>query len=97
VKLHYPLYWHYDYLFGLKVMAECGLIGDARCGDALGLLERNELRDGGWPAQSRYYRVSPSIALGNDFVDWGGTSSRRPNPWVTVDAMSVLKAAGRLD
>jgi hypothetical protein len=96
-KLHYPTYWHYDYLFGLKVMAECGLIGDARCADALDLLERSELREGGWPAQSRYYRTSQSIALGNDFVDWGGVSSRRPNPWVTADALSVLRAAGRLN
>ena len=24
LKLHYPCYWHYDILFGLKVMAEAG-------------------------------------------------------------------------
>ena len=30
-------------------------------------------------------------------VDWGTTSPRRPNPWVTLDALSVLAAAGRLD
>jgi hypothetical protein len=36
------------------------------------------------------------VGLGNDDVDWGGTSIRRSNPWVTVDALAVLQAAGRL-
>jgi hypothetical protein len=31
VKLHYPCYWRYDILFGLKVMAEAGFIRDGRC------------------------------------------------------------------
>jgi hypothetical protein len=54
VQLHYPLYWHYDFLTGLKAMAEIGLINDPRCADALDLLERKELPGGGWPAEKRY-------------------------------------------
>jgi hypothetical protein len=87
-KLHHPLYWHYDVLGGLTAMAELGLIGDARCADALDLLESLQVT-GGWPAHARYYRP------GTD-VDWGGTSSRQANPWVTADALAVLRAAGRL-
>ena len=34
-KLHYPLYWHYDVLAGLRAMAELGRIGYPRCDDAL--------------------------------------------------------------
>jgi len=94
-KLHYPLYWHYDVLFGLKVMAETGHIGDPRCADALELLEQKQLPAGGWPAESRYYKVSERVVLNGDYVDWGGTSSRRMNPWVTADALSVLRSAGR--
>jgi hypothetical protein len=94
-KLHYPLYWHYDVLGGLKAMAGLGLLGDERCADALDLLESLRLADG-WPAQARYYQVSASIALHHDSVDWGGTSTRRANPWVTADALAVLHAAGRL-
>lgn len=94
-KLHYPLYWHYDILFGLKVMAEIGLLDDPRCGEALDLLERKQLQDGGWPAESRYYSVSQNIELNADYVDWGGTSQSRMNPWVTADALSVLVRAGR--
>jgi hypothetical protein len=96
-KLHYPLYWHYDILHGLKAMAELGVIGDPGCSDAIDLLESKRLADGGWPAEASYYRHAAELKLGNDDVDWGGTSSRRFNPWVTVDALSVLRAAGRLD
>jgi len=95
IKLHYPLYWHYDYLLGLKVMAEIGRIRDRRCEDALDLLESRQLPDGGWPAERRYYSVSKEIKLHADYVDWGGTSTVRMNPWVTADALTVLGAAGR--
>ena len=95
VQLHYPLYWHYDVLGGLKAMAEVGRLGDRRCADALDFLESKELPDGGWPAEKRYYKTSKSIELGADFVDWGGTSKHKMNAWVTVDALRVLREAGR--
>jgi hypothetical protein len=95
IKLHYPLYWHYDFLFGLKVMAETGRVRDPRCADALDLLESRQLPGGGWPAERRYYKVSKAIELHADYVDWGGTSTTRMNPWVTADALSVLTRAGR--
>src|SRR5205823_2477542 len=37
VQLHYPVYWHYDILAGLKALAEVGLIKDPRCSEALDL------------------------------------------------------------
>ena len=54
VRLHYPCYWHYDLLAGLKVMAEAGFIGDPRCREALDLLESKRLPGGGFPAEARY-------------------------------------------
>jgi hypothetical protein len=94
--LHYPLYWHYDVLGALKVMSEAGFIDDARCSDALDWLERKVLPDGGWPAEKSYYKVSQQVALGADWVDWGGTSKKRMNEWVTIDALTVLARARRL-
>jgi hypothetical protein len=96
-KLHYPLYWHYDILAGLKAMADLGSIDDERCTDALDLLASKRLPDGGWPTEARYYRHSTEVKLGNDDVDWGGTSARRMNEWVTVDALAIMRAAGRLE
>jgi hypothetical protein len=93
VELHYPCYWRYDFLFGLRVMDEAGLLGDARCDDALDLLESKRLPDGGWPAEGRFYGAG---AGRRSLVDWGGANRRKTNPWVTVDALAVLSAAGRL-
>jgi hypothetical protein len=95
IQLHYPCYWHYDILFGLKVMAEAGFIGDIRCQDALDLLEAKQLPDGGFPAEKKYYRVTEKKVSGRSLVDWGGTSSKRANEFVTADALYVLHASGR--
>ena len=96
IRLHYPLYWHYDVLGGLKVIAELGLISDPRCADALDLLEQKELPSGGWPAERRHYQVASSSAAHAELVDWGGASTVRVNQWVTTDALYVLREAGRL-
>ena len=96
IKLHYPCYWHYDILFGLKVMAEEGWIRDERCREALEILESKQLADGGFPAEGKYYGSGPRATTGRSLVDWGGTSATRMNQFVTVDALLVVKASGRL-
>lgn len=96
VSLHYPLYWHYDVLHGLKVMAEAGFIDDPRCSQALELLASKQLPTGGWPAETKYYKSSSEVLLGNDFVDWGPTGRVRMNPWTTADALFVFQKAGYL-
>ena len=96
VKLHYPHYWHYDVLCGLKVLAEAGFINDKRCNDALDLLESKRLPDGGFPAEGKYYRVTEKVATGRSLVDWGGMSKKRMNEFITADALFVLNKSGRL-
>lgn len=95
ISLHYPYYWHYNILFGLKVMAELGFITDARCQEALDLVESKRLPDGGFPAERRYYTVTDRPTGNRSLVNWGGTSIKKSNEWITVDALSVLTAAGR--
>jgi hypothetical protein len=99
VKLHYPLYWHYDYLGGLNAMSRIGRIRDPRTADALDLLEQRRLPDGGWPAEARHYKVARprTMETNADYVDWGGAGSTRANEWVTVDALAVLRSAGRIE
>jgi len=96
-RLHYPVYWRYDILHALKVMAEAGFISDPRCRAALDVLEAKRLPDGGWPAEERFYNTSVGRHVsGCERVSWGGISSRKMNEWVTADALTVLAAAGRL-
>jgi hypothetical protein len=94
-QLHYPCYWHYDILFGLKVLGEAGLLDDPRCADALDLLETKRLPDGGWPAEKAFYRVSEHVITGSSAVGWGPTGHTRMNEWITLDALAILKLAGR--
>ncbi|HEU5318258.1 MAG TPA: hypothetical protein VFX49_19250 [Chloroflexota bacterium] len=107
VKLHFPHYWHYDVLGGLVAMAESGHIKDQRCAEALDLLEAKRLPGGAWPAEGRHYqptqaRVAADAAgraryIGRaSRVAWGPGGATRPNEWVTLEALSVLAAAGRL-
>ena len=96
VLLHYPLYWHYDILFGLKVLAEAGFIGDPRCVAALDLLESKRLPEGGFPAEESYTRPTRPQLSGYSPVGWGGTSRKTLNPFVTADALYVLRMVGRL-
>ena len=95
VRLHYPCYWHYDILFGLKVMREAGLLGDRRCDDAIALLESKRLVDWGFPAEEAYYQVTRRKVSRRSIVGWDGVSRRRMNEFVTCDALSVLKARSR--
>jgi len=98
IKLHYPCYYEYDILFGLKVMAETGFINDSRCNDALDLLESKRLPDGGFPAEEKLYRVAGTARSSRcSSVDWGGAGLKRSNEFVTADALYVLKQAGRLN
>ncbi len=96
IRLHYPAYWHYDILFGLTVMAEAGFISDPRCREALDLLESKCLAAGGYPAEESFSRSTRPELSGYTPLDWGGTSLKKMNPFVTANALYVLRAAGRL-
>ena len=98
-KIGIPSTWHYDYFFGLKVMAESGFIDDPRCSDALDLLETCKLPNGGFPAQYRYFTLwdgREKRKSGTSLVDWTPVSKNKSNPFITVDALWVLKTADRL-
>lgn len=97
VLLHFPLYWRYDFLYGLKAIAECGRLDDPRCTDALDLLASKQLPQGGWAAEAKYYRYmrGGKISTGRSLADWGPTGVHVRNDFVTTNALSVLRAAGR--
>jgi hypothetical protein len=94
-QLHFPRFWHYDLLGGLMALTEAGRIRDARCHDGLDWLESRRLPDGGFPADVKFYHHNMQIS-GGSLVDYGPLGKKRANPYVTLDALYVLNAAGRL-
>lgn len=94
--IQYPYYVFYNFFFALLVMAEAGLVKDPRCVPALDLLESKRLPDGGFPAESKVYRFSQQPLTRGSCCDWGPHGKTRQNDYVTVDALYILKEAGRL-
>ncbi len=93
-KVHYPIRF-YDVLSVLVVMAEMGLVRDQRCQDALDMLESKRLADGAFPAEWTNVKRADEIESRGTYADWGPISKRKGNPFVTVDALYVLREAGR--
>jgi hypothetical protein len=92
VVLHYPPYWHYDFGQALHLLARMGRAGDPRSADALDLLEARRRPDGRWTAGARWWSP-PGSDRTVEVVDWGaGVGSAM----ITLNALRVLKAAGRL-
>ncbi len=82
--LHYPAYWHYDVLQGLRLLAAVDRLGDPRAADALDVVERARRQDGRF--SSRRWSSSRQPAA----VDRGrGTENLMANEL----AASVLSAA----
>jgi hypothetical protein len=63
IQLHYPCYWHYDILFGLKVMAEAGWLSDERCREALEVLEARQMADSQPKGNTIRARQGRSVAV----------------------------------
>ena len=97
-ELHYPPYWHYDFLQALIVLQRAGRLGDSRTADALDLLQSKRGSDGLWKPEGYYWNMKQKTkakpAVSNvEIVDWGRAG---PNEFITLNALRVLKAAGRL-
>ena len=92
LRLHYPLYWHYDILQALRVLGRAGKLGDPRTGEALDLVESKRGKDGTWHVEGRFWHRGPMNAANTDVVDWG---KKGPSEMITLNALRVLVAAGR--
>jgi hypothetical protein len=94
-KIHYPIRF-YDVLSVLLVMAEMGMVRDQRCQDALDLLERKRLADGTFPVEWTNVTKADRIETRGTYTDWGRLHRKKGNPLVTIDALYVLREAGRV-
>jgi hypothetical protein len=90
---HYPPYWHYDVLQALLILSRMGWLADPRAADALDVLVGSRRGDGYWHAGAAWWRAPGSSGSNVEVVDWG---RRGPNEMITLNALRVLVAAGRL-
>ena len=91
LALHYPPYWHYDVLQALLVLGRLGKLDDERVHDALAHLLRLRRPDGCWEPGGCWWSP-PGSARKPEVVDWG---RRGPNELITLNALRILRMAGR--
>lgn len=92
--LHWPAYWHYDVLAGLRVLlaVDPRLLADPRAADGLDLLEAKGLPDGRFATSHAWWQAGRHVTSPTDVIDWG---KDQPSEVLTLHAVRVLKAAGR--
>ncbi len=89
---HYPPYWHYDVPQALLLLSRMGLVQDERAHEAVDVLVGQRRDDGTWRSGRAWWRRPGSPGSNVEVVDWG----RAPYPMVTLNALRILRAAGRL-
>ncbi|HET6381412.1 MAG TPA: hypothetical protein VFH63_10355 [candidate division Zixibacteria bacterium] len=88
--LHWPAYWHYDVLAGLRVLLAVDRLTDPRTSDALDLLRSRALPDGRFQTDRSWWQAGRHPTSPVDVVDWG---RGRPSEALTLQALRVLGAA----
>lgn len=84
--LHYPAYWHYDILQGLRLLLALKRVDDVRAADALEVLERARRSDGRFSGRRWSSSRQPAA------VNWG---ARHENLLLNELATAVLAATDR--
>ncbi len=81
---------------GLHILARSGYITDSRCNQALDLLESKFVEGQGWVMERKLFHHNKN-KQGYTNVYWEMEKLRGgANQFLTVDAMEILKKAGRL-
>lgn len=81
-----------DSLFGLRALADLGMVGDDSVSEALDVVEQKRRADGRWAADGRWWK-SVGDSTYTESADWGESG---PSEMVTFHALLVLLLAGRI-
>jgi hypothetical protein len=97
VRLRYPSYWRYDLLDTCRALALIGRLDDPRAAEALDLIESKRRADGTWAPEVRYWRppTAPTGPTGREVEAVAWSAVGRPDRFLTLNALRVLRAAGR--
>jgi hypothetical protein len=91
---HYPPFWHYEAPQALLILSRMDKLADPRASDALHILQGLQRPDGTWHKGPSWWKKPGSQGSNVEVVDWGG---RGPHEMNTLNALRILRAAGRLD
>ncbi len=83
-------------LVGLRILAESGHLADPRTSPALDLLASKRRGDGAWAADKAHYRRPGSASGLVEVVDWTPSDRKAASEPITLFALTLLKAGGRL-
>lgn len=98
-QLHFPMYYFYDALHGLRVLTKLGYADDDRTRDAVHLLLSKQNPDGTWNLEGDWYREG-------DFFYASGKGRKtlvdveeigKPSKWITLNCYRVLSQTGDLE
>ena len=98
-SFHFPMYYFYDALHGLRVLAKLGYGDDERVRDAVHLILSKRSPEGKWLLEGDWSREpdaqpskgKPRKALVDVEELW------KPSKWITLNAFRALTATGDLD
>jgi hypothetical protein len=92
LHIHWPPYWRYDVLQGLRVLDSAGFLWRAETVDALAWLRACRRDDGTWRTSGRrWWRAPGSRGSGVEVVDWDGLDDEV----VTAQAEGVLRSSSQ--
>jgi hypothetical protein len=90
-QLHFPLFYFYDILHGLRVITALGYGQDERAGDARELLLSKRLPNGAWPMEATYLR-----ALRRNFVKDESQAHWHEAREEGIDLANLYTSGGRI-
>lgn len=90
---HYPPFWHYEVPQALLILSRMGRVDDPRAAEGIELLLGLRRNDGLWHKGPAWWRPPGAAGSNVEVVDWG---RRGPSEMITLNALRVLKRAGRL-
>lgn len=93
-KFHFPMYYYYDALHGLRVLSKLGYQGDERMEDAVHLMLSKVTPEGKWLLEGDWVRERSDSGR-KTLVTFERLNE--PSKWVTLSCYRVLAVRGDLE
>jgi hypothetical protein len=93
---HFPMYYYYDALHGLRVLAKLGYGDDERVRDAVHLVLSKRAPDGKWLLEGDWSR-EPDAQKTKRKAIVDVEELWKPSKWITLNCFRALTATGDLD